>query len=347
MIKRPSAINFKLHKIIGLSFLLLGLISESQACTLDASANLQKEPITSQQATINLKASLVSLENSKADTSLQQRLDTIECTLSSAVSNYPNIKELKQAQSGLKELTSAIQSSNSLQQHRETITLINRSVDRDAGTGFVLFPADMNSTVELNLYQAIINPNCSEQPTTQCSEALSLAKNLWLIAGSYRSIANELNQQDKQDSLTFTDNLTQQWESYKDDTILLWPQEVLVNSLVFRPSQAGLTSPPNYKLLALRPSIGLSYLSDTSHRIQPTINIDLLGIYWWKYGGSDNIAAQKGRGVSTTLIWDGTDTSYGLTYHHNPKWSFTLARGDDNDFVISASIQLASWFVRN
>ena len=120
----------------------------------------------------------------------------------------------------------------------------------------------------------------------------------------------------------------------------------MLNSLVFNPDKEGLNEPPSYKLLSLRPAIGLSYLSDENHHIQPTLNIDLLGIYWWKYGGEDGASAQAGRGVAATLILDGSDTALGLTYHHNPKWSATIAHGDDNDLVVSISFQLASWFLK-
>ncbi|MFT4629599.1 MAG: hypothetical protein ACI8PV_000713 [Dinoroseobacter sp.] len=140
--------------------------------------------------------------------------------------------------------------------------------------------------------------------------------------------------------------MVRKWQSYKDDTILLWPQEVLLNSLVFNPDQKGLSEAPNYKLLSLRPALRLSYLSDAKHHFQPTLNVDLLAVYWWRYGEPDGASAQPGRGIAATLIVDGSDTALGLTYHHNPKWSATIAQGDDNDLMVSLSFQLASWFLK-
>jgi len=205
--------------------------------------------------------------------------------------------------------------------------------------------ANSPASMQINLFNRFIDQHCQADASLECTKSTQLAQNLWHIVGEYRALSDQLNQGDKVASLAFNDKLDRQWRSYKNDTILLWPQEVLLNSIVYQPSQKGLSSPPNYKLLSLRPSIGLSYLSNQSHRIQPTINVDLLGVYWWQYD-QDGIA-KKGRGISASLVWDGDDSAYGITYHHTPKWSFTMAKGDDNDLVVSVSFQLAHWLVNS
>jgi len=243
-------------------------------------------------------------------------------------------------------LSNEITQATTAEQNRAAISKINRLVSRDAGTGFVMLPVSSVQTNQINLFGQLIGAHCSEQTSLVCAEASMLAQSLWWVAGEYRAFADKKNIADKAASLEFNNQLDRQWRSYKDDTIKLWPQEVLLNSMFYQSASKGLSSPPSYKLLALRPSLGVSYLSDESHRIQPTINLDILGVYWWNYGGKHNTEAQPGRGISASLIWDGDDTAYGLTYHHNPKWSTTIAHGSDNDVVLSISFQLAHWLIR-
>jgi len=224
----------------------------------------------------------------------------------------------------------------------QVIQDINRSVNRDAGTGVVVLPIDDGSR-SFNLYQDLIEQYCTDQANTKCTQATLTAIDLWQLAGIYRAFANVLNAQDKIASEQYLDSLDQQWQSYKNDTIKLWPQEVLLSSMFFRQNQDGFTAPPNYKVLALRPALGLSYLSDGSPDFRPTINVDLLGLYWWQY---NNNKAGKGRGLAASLVWAGDDTAYGITYHHNPKWSATLAHSSDNDIVLSLSFQLGYAFFK-
>lgn len=222
------------------------------------------------------------------------------------------------------------------------IQQLNRRVNRDAGTAVVLLPTS-NSSQSVSLLDDLITPNCSDSASPKCTNATLLAIDLWRIAGLYRSFANHLNTRDKQTSLKKLAELDQQWLSYKNDTIKLWPQEVLLSSLLFKQNHHGFTAPPNYKLLTLRPHLALSYLSDGSPDIQPTLNVDLLGVYWWQYQGSK---ANKGQGLAASLVWTGDDTAYGVTYHHGPKWSATLASSDEQDVIFSVSFQLGYWLLK-
>jgi hypothetical protein len=258
----------------------------------------------------------------------------------------PIAKMLKPSLAPLQTLGDQVAAADTLQQKRAAVEAINSTVNRDAGTGFVMLPSDSGEPIQLSLFNDIIETNCDAEATTRCGQANELAKALWWITGEFRALSNTLNQQDKAASMVFNERLNQQWRSYKDDTIKLWPQEVFLNSLVYQPEERGLSKPPSFKLLTLRPSLGLSYLSDDDHPIQPTLNVDLLGIYWWKYGGDGGVTAQPGRGLSASLVWDGNEPAYGVTYHHNPKWSATIAHSDENDVVISISFQLAHWLLR-
>lgn len=267
-------------------------------------------------------------------------VNQIDCYLATQALDFAELDEFRGA---LYKRGSALFAAATKIEQNMLIEGINASVNRDAGTGFVVFPNSSNDPYEINLYDDVLANYCDDQTSLKCGTALQLAKGLWWIAGQYRSFANEFNQNAIAQSLAFNDRLERQWRSYKDDTIKLWPQEVLLNSLVYRPAERGLSAPPSFKLLTLRPSIGLSYLSDQSHHVQPTINVDLLGVYWWRYQDAE---AGPGRGLSASLVWDGDDTAYGLTYHHSPKWSVTLAQGDENDTVVSISFQLAYWFLQ-
>lgn len=228
---------------------------------------------------------------------------------------------------------------------RHAIEQINRAVTRDAGTGFVQLPSTQDAVLAVDLYQ-ILNTHCTAQPSKRCGEASMLTRKLWHLSGQVRAIARNLNQSDVADSLTYQTKLDQHWRAYKDETIALWPHEVLLNSMAYQPKASGFSAPPAYKIMALRPAIGLSYLSEADHRIQPTLNVDLLGVYWWKYHDSERISASPGRGIAASMVWDGSDVAYGLSYHASPKWSLTLARGDENDVVVSLSLQLAYWLFR-
>lgn len=271
-------------------------------------------------------------------------LERINCYLKSQIAEDELHAELiKEIQPSLAKLGKQFDQANSAELKQALINSINRDIVRDAGTGFVMFPRANDKKFEINLFYKLIDRHCQKVATKRCAQSTELAQNLWFIAGEFRALAGQLNQADKKASLAFNNNLDTQWRSYKDDTIKLWPQEVLLNSMVYKPSSKGLSTPPNYKLLTLRPALGLSYLSDQSHRFQPTVNLDLVGIYWWRYGA--NGKASMGRGISATAIWDGDDTALGLSYHHNPKWSLTLAQGDENDVVVSLSFQLVHWLV--
>lgn len=269
-------------------------------------------------------------------------IELVDCYLKGQAITYSKLSNVAPQ---MKRIANAIVNAGTLTQKSAAIIELNNSVNRDAGTAFLQLPNGPHSTIELDLYEDIVNPSCSESTTENCAEAYTLAANLWWIANYFRSLPDFYNDDDIIDSLAFNQRLNKKWLSYKDDTILLWPQEVLLNSLVFKQEDHGFTEPPAYKLLSLRPSIGLTYLSDQDHKIQPTLNVDLLGIYWWKYAGEDGVMAQPGRGIAASLIWDGSDTALGMTYHHNPKWSVTIAHGNDNDVVLSVSFQLAAWFL--
>lgn len=321
--------------------LFSSLINVSSACEQLMAERL--EPLNKRQATQLLNQALFNSNRLKSEP--KTNLARIDCYLLTQVeTNKSHSNTLGKIQPPLKNLGQLFSQANTSQEKREAINAINSQVARDTGTGFVLFPNIGGGSIEISLFSKLIDQACGLEATSECAKATELAQNLWWIAGEYRGLSDHLNQDDKSSSLVFNQNLDTQWRSYKEDTIKLWPQEVLLNSIVYQPSKQGLSSPPSYKLLGLRPSIGLSYLSDQKHRIQPTINVDLLGVYWWKYG-SDN-KAQAGRGIAATLIWDGDDTAYGLSYHHNPKWSFTVAHGDDNDVVVSVSFQLAHWLLK-
>lgn len=321
-------------------FVLLALLLSS-ASGLACESELDNPGLSKlnlKQANGALNRTLLSIDATSPTSA--DNIASIDCYLEKQAVFFSRLNEIKVP---LKSLGDAATSAQSLHGKRAATAKLNRLIARDAGTGFVQFPDSENTATSFNLFSELINTHCAAEATMACGQATDLAKKLWWIVGKYRSIADTLNQQDKTASLQFNDKLDQQWRSYKEDTIKLWPQEVLLNSLVYQPNSEGLSPPPSYKLLTLRPSIGLTYLSEQSHRVQPTINLDLLGIYWWRYEGAQ---AEPGRGVSASLIWDGDDTAYGVSYHHNPKWSATLAQGDENDVVVSISFQLAHWLLK-
>ena len=226
-------------------------------------------------------------------------------------------------------------------QTSDLVLELNRKVNRDAGTGFVVLPSKEGNK-SISLFESFIEQNCDQYPSVKCHSATQAAIDLWDIAGAFRSASNFFNQQEKSESLSKIDLLDKQWKSYKDDTIQLWPQETLLSSIFFRQNRDGFTPPPNYKILSLRPALGMTYLSDGSPDFQPTLNMDLLGIYWWKHQDGK---AKPGRGLAASLVWSGDDTAYGVTYHHGPKWSATLASSDENDVVLSISFQLGYWLL--
>lgn len=310
----------------------------------DKSKALRSEPaLTQSEANSSLNLELFST-NTKALPNAAEQWPQTKCYLSSQADFFEPVEKIIET---LNPLVTRYLNADSKEQRRSLTNAINSSIARDAGSGFVLFTDSTKVRNEISLFGDLIDRHCATAPSTDCSRATLLATKLWSIAGEFRALTDILNSQDKNQSLAYTDKINTQWKSYKDDTIALWPQEVLLSSLFYTPAKQGLSPPPNYKLLALRPALGLSYLSDQSHRVQPTLNVDLLGVYWWKYGNRDkSYAAGPGRGISASAIWDGNDIAYGLTYHHNPKWSVSLARGDENDVVISVSFQLAHWLLK-
>lgn len=325
-----------------MAVLCAGLISNTAlSCSLLIDG-LATENLNFQEAQNKLTNILFSTadESSIAGLEGQALVDQIDCYLAS---QEIGLKQLSSVRSPLRKRGSSLFNARSDIERSMVLEGINSTVNRDAGTGYVVLPNHTGGRTEISLYDDVLAGRCATEASKECTAGLNTAKTLWWIAGQYRGFASQFNQQAIQQSLRFNDTLDKQWRSYKDDTIKLWPQEILLNSVVYKPSNRGLSAPPSYKLLALRPSLGLSYLSDQSHHIQPTINIDLLGIYWWRY---QDHKATPGRGVSASLVWDGDDTAYGLSYHHSPKWTATVAQGDENDIVLSVSFQLAYWFLK-
>ncbi len=286
-------------------------------------------------ATQRLNAELLNRQNQLENTPEKVRSLTRQSLNASALSLAPDLDGVLSA---LVPLSEQVEACLPGCPQAETIRLtLNRKVNRDAGTAVVLLPnADQN--VQIFLFDHLVAVHCTAKPTQRCHNATELAINLWRIAGGFRALSKTLSAADIASSKTQLNNLDQQWLSYKDDTIKLWPHETLLSSIAFRQNQSGFSAPPNYKILALRPSLGLSYFSNGSPDFRPSINVDLFGVYWWKYRGTN---AEPGRGLSASLIWGGDDTAVGLTYHHGPRWSATLARSDDNDVVVSVSLQLA------
>ncbi len=225
------------------------------------------------------------------------------------------------------------------------VAALNKEINRDAGTATVLLTSN-SGPLTLNLFDDFLTPNCTSTGSTQCKYATDAAIDLWRITGFYRSFSDQLNSDSKTASKAHLSQLEKQWMAYKDETIKLWPQEVLLSSIFYRQNNEGFTAPPNYKLLALRPSIGLSYFSDGSPDLRPSLNVDLLGVYWWQYHGQDNADVTPGRGLSLSAIITDNDTALGLSYHHGPRWSATVAHSDDNDLVFSVSVQLIGLLFR-
>ncbi len=331
---------------IGFMIILIGLLTHRQsfACSNALDIGLPDE-INQSTASTELNRRLLDPSTMSAieRPPLAKTLESIFCYLNIQSTSIPALTSVSQE---LQNIAQNIIEAPDEEAKGQAIIDLNNVVNRDAGTAYVEFPTVENKSYAIDLYADLIEPNCSNELSSDCAQSLNLAAHLWWIAGYARAIPDHFNDANIIDSLAFNDRLNKKWLSYKDDTILLWPQEVLLNSLAFRQEDKGFTEPPAYKLLALRPSLGLSYLSDEDHRIQPTLNVDLLGIYWWKYGGEKGVKAQPGKGVSLSMIWDGNDTAYGLSYHHNPRWSATIASGDDNDVVVSISFQLAAWLLR-
>ncbi len=249
--------------------------------------------------------------------------------------DYPSLNSVAQRLTTLGQQVADCVVQNCEDKHA-IVAQLNRKINRDSGTANVVLPSD-NGTRTIDLFRDVIDQYCDDTFSSKCAEASNLAITVWQAAGQYRHFANLLNTTDKvasNDSLTLLD---EQWRSYRQDTIKLWPQEVFLSSLIFQQKKDGFTPPPSSKVLALRPALGLSYLSDGSPDLRPSLNLDLLGLYWWKYNGAK---AGKGRGLAASLVWSGDDTAYGITYHHNPRWSATVAHSDENDLVLSISFQL-------
>lgn len=329
-----------------LGTLVLGVIFSTNTFSCESlNTKTNADQLNQREATSELSSFLLNTnhELSKPTDSVPK----INCYLNEKNLTNPEFNGIANA---LLDLGVTVNSNPSLGKKHNVINTINDQIVRDAGTGFVLFPSATGTSKEFNLFSEFIDKYCSETSSQRCAEKTDIAKQLWWIAGEYRGYPDHLNRKEKAASLAFNQTLNQQWRSYKDDTIKLWPQEVLLNSLVYGPAKKSLSTPPRYKLLGLRPSLGLTYLSDQSHKIQPTLNVDLLGVYWWHYGEkaqTGGIKAQPGQGISVSLIWDGSDTALGLTYHHNPKWSLTLAHGTENNVIVSISFQLAHWLLKH
>ncbi|MFT4629600.1 MAG: hypothetical protein ACI8PV_000714 [Dinoroseobacter sp.] len=119
------------------------------------------EPQTLEQAKDRLSNHLLPQDQApfKRDRTATQIIESMDCYLN-AIAQH--IQLLQQTAPQLKQLGLALENSNSPDSTRNALTRINRSINRDAGTGFLQFPNGHDSTLEIDLFSDFLKPTCTK-----------------------------------------------------------------------------------------------------------------------------------------------------------------------------------------
>ncbi|HYN64754.1 MAG TPA: hypothetical protein VES36_09135, partial [Candidatus Limnocylindrales bacterium] len=123
------------------------------------------------------------------------------------------------------------------------------------------------------------------------------------------------------------------WRSYFADTRSQYPWEILFNSWIYDStvrSEAGISGPPRWQLIALHPDVGMQYVKSAAagDRFKPALVLEIIGYNGWSWGNDSK--PQNAWGASVVRTYADTASvpsgAWGLAIHRNSKYTVTFSR---------------------
>lgn len=166
---------------------------------------------------------------------------------------------------------------------------------------------------------------------------------LFTFAGSFRVFIAE----------AYVDRLLDEWRYYFEEARVQYPWE-LGSDLddVLEEARPGLLRAPRKQTFWLHPAAGVSYVegAEDGQQLRPTAILELYGKNYWQFVDERDSRKVKLDGhawgwsliTNYTDIQDIDDVGVGFSVHYDHKYTTSLTYHDDEEWVLSFNITLAS-----
>lgn len=171
----------------------------------------------------------------------------------------------------------------------------------------------------------------------RCQKSFDSVREVYTEAALTHRVLALLAGADVQDAFDRLIRLDARWHAYHNKTRAIYPWELWINGYLIHESQdKGFAEPPNRQILFLHPSAGLEYRFSEDDRMQEALLLDVIGLYWWKWGGENEAEVKRPLGFAVAAWYDGVEPSYGVTAHFPKNWS--LGVGADRHGKVSLTL---------
>jgi len=149
----------------------------------------------------------------------------------------------------------------------------------------------------------------------------------------------------------YVDKLLDEWRYYFEEARVQYPWE-LASDLddVLEDAPPGLLRAPTKQTFWLHPAAGLSYVegAEDGQQLRPTAILEIYGKNYWDFKPNSATAELDGHAWGWSLITNYTDiqdiddVGVGLSVHYDHKYTASFSYHDDDEWVVSFNINLAS-----
>jgi hypothetical protein len=180
----------------------------------------------------------------------------------------------------------------------------------------------------------------------RCQKSFDSVRDVYTEAALTHRVLALLAGADVQDAFDRLKILDARWHAYHNETRAIYPWELLVNGYLVHESQdKGFAEPPNRQILFLHPSAGLEYRFSENDRMQEALLLDVIGFYWWKWGGENETEVKRPLGFAVAAWYDGVEPSYGVTAHFPKNWSFGVGADRHGKVSLALSVDFGNYLL--
>lgn len=194
---------------------------------------------------------------------------------------------------------------------------------------------------EFNIDQ-FLTDECDGSVAQNCKAAYSIVR----VISTASKLNQELLLKLYEENITQTSNVIQQqdtaWQNYILNSRAIFPWELSLNEFLIPARDEnllleGFVFPPKKQILFLHPYAGISF-NDETDEFNPTLLMDLIGIYKW----SDSDSIFNHFGASLAASWtEGSDIGLGLALHFKKGYSIAVTR-NNNTTLINLSLEIGN-----